>query len=701
MNIKQSLDQKMSIAVQFHQKGELEKAEQLYMNALSEYPNHPDILNLLGVSCGQQGKTDKAINYLKMAIIFNPNNPQYYCNLGEVLHRADILPEATENLTKAVNIAPNFAMAHYNLANVLKKLKREQKAINHYQQAINLMPNNIEVYYNLGNTYRDLGMYRSAIDTYEKAIKINYNHPNIHNNLAATLNEWDETEKALFHYQEAVKLDSNFKDAYINLSAIYQKLGETDKAIQCIEKVEYINSLNNDNTKKDLFALTKSSIFPIIFQSNDQIDKYRNNLLKTINNIDISNLSIDDLKKGECYPPSIITYSDRNNLPIKEKYNQLLSDKFKALPKRSFNTKPHIGFVVTHGHEGVFIKCMAGIINNISKTDFKITIVCSEPNGEKILSNALKTKEVEYLGISHDLKHAADTIYKHNIDILHYWEVGTDFINYFLPYLKPANIQCTSWGWPDTSGIENIDYYISCEAFENSESDNQYSEKLIQLKNLPVYYYKPPIPEIIKSRSEFNLKETDNIYLCAQNLRKVHPDFDQIVEGIIKLDNNSKVLFIEDKQKNISELLKQRILSKYPEIKDKIVFMPRMDESDYLSLVKNSDVILDTLYYTGGANTNYDAFAAGIPVVTMPTEFHRGRYTTGVYQKLNIYECIAKSKDEYIDIAVKIVTDKEFRNNISEQIINKSDKLFQDKQAVLELELCFINMIEDNNRLSL
>ena len=73
-------------------------------------------------------------------------------------------------------------------------------------------------------------------------------------------------------------------------------------------------------------------------------------------------------------------------------------------------------------------------------------------------------------------------------------------------------------------------------------------------------------------------------------------------------------------------VLKKRLFSSFPDIIPRVRFMPVLPKDEYLNLIALSDVILDTLYYTGGANTTYDAFAAGTPVVTLPGKFHRGRY---------------------------------------------------------------------------
>jgi len=115
---------------------------------------------------------------------------------------------------------------------------------------------------------------------------------------------------------------------------------------------------------------------------------------------------------------------------------------------------------------------------------------------------------------------------------------------------------------------------------------------------------------------------------------------------------------------------------------ERINFMQRMPAEDYLALVKTVDVVLDTFYYSGGANTNYDAFAAGTPVVTLPSAFHRGCYTAAAYQQMNYLDCIARDEADYVRLAVTLASDKEFRGRASAAVSNGCSALLEDQLAV-------------------
>ncbi len=66
-----------------------------------------------------------------------------------------------------------------------------------------------------------------------------------------------------------------------------------------------------------------------------------------------------------------------------------------------------------------------------------------------------------------------------------------DPFSYLLAFSRLAPVQCVTRGHPDTTGILNIDYFISCEDFETEGAEMQYSESLVRMTNIPNYFYRP------------------------------------------------------------------------------------------------------------------------------------------------------------------------------------------------------------------
>ena len=118
---------------------------------------------------------------------------------------------------------------------------------------------------------------------------------------------------------------------------------------------------------------------------------------------------------------------------------------------------------------------------------------------------------------------------------------------------------------------------------------------------------------------------------------------------------------------------------------DRIRWMPRMSRDRFLRLLSLADVMLDPLHF-GGGNTNYEALGLGLPVVTWPSEFLRGRVALGMYRALGISDCVADSRDDYAARSVAIGNDAELRFEIRRAIRESARLLFDDVAAVRELE---------------
>src|SRR5947209_8048005 len=94
----------LSLALQHHQAGRLEAAEQLYRQILATEPNQPETLHLLGVLTHQLGNHTVAIEYISRAINLKGTEPAFHNNLGEVFRAMRRLPEAIASYTRALQL---------------------------------------------------------------------------------------------------------------------------------------------------------------------------------------------------------------------------------------------------------------------------------------------------------------------------------------------------------------------------------------------------------------------------------------------------------------------------------------------------------------------------------------------------------------------------------------------------------------------
>ncbi|MHB8471234.1 MAG: hypothetical protein ACYDC8_00005 [Gammaproteobacteria bacterium] len=70
----------------------------------------------------------------------------------------------------------------------------------------------------------------------------------------------------------------------------------------------------------------------------------------------------------------------------------------------------------------------------------------------------------------------------------------------------------------------------------------------------------------------------------------------------------------------------------------------------------------------------------------------RSRHSLAFYKKMNVMDCVARDMDDYVRIALRLATDKEYRASISQKIIAASAVIWEEQAVVREFERAFLAM---------
>ena len=167
-----TIKETFALAVQHHQKNNLQVAEKLYKEILKTNPNHANTRNNLGSVLKELGESRKAISCFQKAIQIQPNHADAHNNLGNAFRELEESEKAIGCYEKAIQIQPNHADANNNLGNAFRELEESKKAIGYYEKAIQINPNHTYAYNNLGNVFKDLGEHKKAISYFQKTNSI-------------------------------------------------------------------------------------------------------------------------------------------------------------------------------------------------------------------------------------------------------------------------------------------------------------------------------------------------------------------------------------------------------------------------------------------------------------------------------------------------------------------------------------------------
>ena len=680
-----------SLGVALHKSGKSIQAIASLKEALANSPDLAIAHRGLGNLLVELGREKEGIKSYHKALEFDPESAETYSNLGLALQGIGMLDQAVANYRKALSISPNFANAHYNLGNALLESGSMPESLTAYRKAVSSDPNFYSAYNNMGRVLLRLGEVDEAITFFQKALSIQPNYAKAHYNLGIIYRGLGKPDASILNLQKAIHFEPNFSDAHRHLALTFQDKGDIREAIRQIDKAL---SLEPEN---DGWKVLRALLLPVILSSQKEIDKVRKALAKSVTKLCELNLEITDPLSDSGITNFYLAYHDQNNKNLIESIANLhlttcpgLTYKAKHCSSVDKNRKTmlRVGFLSSFFTNHTITKLTRGIIEHLSRDQFEVILFRSKGK-ESESSGVLDHSSDRTVLLMGKLEEDRERIEKESLDILFYPDIGMSAHTYFLSFSRLAPVQIVSWGHPDTTGVPNIDYFVSSNLLEDENTSTHYSEKLITLNTLPTFYFRPAKPEITCTRMDFGLPVDTRLYLCPQALFKFHPKFDGILGELLRRDTGGRLVLIDDdRSKNWNKLFLDRFQQSFPDVTSHVIFVSRMSEEQFFSLLSLADVILDIPSFSGG-NTSLEAFAMGAPIVTCPGKFMRGRVTTGLYKQMGIPDLIAKDSESYLKLALKVAKNKQFRKIVSDKINANSHKLFERHDTVRELEIFF------------
>jgi protein O-GlcNAc transferase len=673
----------------YHIKEEYSQAEKYYLKGVELDPNHSDGFNNLGVVQHLQDKNEEAIQNYRKSIEASPEHSKAYSNIELALFNQKKYNEVILFCEQAIQFQPENVIHYHHKGVCSLEIGNAEEAVPLLLKAIDLDSDNAESHYFLGNAYKELNDFKKALAAYQRALDIKpdmllakYNKANAYKNA-------ENYERALECFYELLKDHPDHIPSLITMANIHRNIDQVDEAIATLESVM---KQTGENPALKLWAL---SLCPkVVFSIEELINHHKKGIesLRRLSTIS-QKLTPEEVITSGSPPSYFLQFHGFDSLPLKRAYGEYYDQVIQRTHQVKLSERPSVGIFVTDGHEGVFIRYLGRLLELFKTQDFELVILCSK----KCRANIRERISVEHLSfevLSKKFPEILDQIAKRGFDVLYHWEVGSDLLNYFLPFYQLAPQQVTSVGLPESTGIPQMTHYLSSRIHEGESSASQYSEKLILGQSLITVQNRMEIIEK-KSRSFYGIPDDKTIYFIGQKVHKFHPDIDLLLGEILERDPNGLIVIPSDKSKCYAEKLNKRFSKTIPNVCERIHFVPRLTHNEFYCLVSLSDVILDTLYYGSGLSV-LDFLSFNKPVVTLPGEFLRGKVTAGTFRHIGINEFIAESHEDYVLKANQLGTDEEYRKHWEKKVQEKSSIIFENHDAVQDYHDVFSSLIQKN-----
>jgi predicted O-linked N-acetylglucosamine transferase (SPINDLY family) len=699
-----------------------------------------DKLVALGTGLSQSKNYQEAKDVYLEILNLNSKNAISWHSLALNYYYLENHQEAEKCILNAMELDSNFAPNYAVLGLILEIKSQNIDAINAYKKAIEKDPNLITIYHNLAEVHLKLSQTKEAINVYKKALKYSPRNIFIFGKLSDLCKSEGKITEAnlyrgysIYYSGESGSLYTAlqyFQDYYSTLSAeiypgevnekftfytvlanSYLMSNKTESAIKILDEA----SILFPEFRLSLKRLSQSAL-PILYRDSAEVDFYHQRFQQLLTEL-IQETKTNTPEEKDDFLRSLgvitnfyLSYQYKSDLAIHQQYGNYVHNILKkARPQwcqprqpRSLVKQRKIRVAyISYRLEGLGLLYL-GWLKYCDKSKFEIYVY-----------NIVDSPEDELLGLKIDFKLYSDKFYSiprninwddactkitnDQLDILIFPDLGLDPIFNFLAYLRLAPIQCNSWAHPVTSGSPTIDYFLSSDLMEPTNGDEHYSETLIRLPNVAFPLAPVDLPELDKTRSDFNLGDKKIIYACCQSLFKYLPRHDYIFPAIAQQSPSFQFVFVDPQHGEIvTQDFKKRLDKAFAEFgldyQQHCIFLPRLNGSDFLKLHQLVDIFLDGLSWSGGITTR-QAISCNLPIVTCPGEFMRARHSYGMLKMIDVTETIAQSPEEYIEIAVRLGTDSHWRQQIRNLMEKNKYKLFDDKECIKGLEEFFYSTV--------
>jgi predicted O-linked N-acetylglucosamine transferase (SPINDLY family) len=703
-----------NLGVTLQDLGRLNEAEDSYRRALQINPDYVDAHSNLGATLRGLGRLDEAEVSLRRAMEIKPDNTEVLSNLGVILHELGRLDEAEVSSRRALQIKPDNAAAHSNLGNTLRDLHRLDEAVASYQRALQIKPDYADAHFNLGNTLKELGRFDEAVASYQRALQIKPDYAYAHFNLGNTLNELGRHDEAETSYRCALQINPNFAEAHYFLGLTLNDLGRMNEAVVSFRQALQINPDNAEAHHILGFTLQKlgrlyeaEASYRQALQINPDNAEAHCNLGVAIGDMGRLDEAETSYRRAlQIKPDYALAHCNLGRIF----WDLGHLGEAEACWRQALQLKPD--FALAHSN---LLFCLTQNPTVDAETLFSehcrfgaqfespLLANCPQftnsPNADRALrigfvSGDLRDHAVAYF-IEPVLAHLSNypqlTLYayynhviddnvtqrlrKHfahwnfiaglsdadlaekiradNIDILIDLS-GHTAKNRLLTFAcKPAPVQASWIGYPSTTGLSTMDYYLADRFYlPLGQFDNQFTEKIVQMPAAGSFLPHMGSPHDVNALPA--LKNGHVTFGSFNRPSKLNQAVIALWSQLLRALPDSRMLLGAMPEKGQYDTLIEWFAQEgIP--RERLIFYPRMDMDAYLALHHQVDICLDTFPYNGGTTTIH-ALWMGVPTLTLAGGTAAGRSGATLLGHVGLDEFIASDMADFVQKGLSLAT---------------------------------------------
>lgn len=619
---------------------QFDRASQCLQTALRCNPNFAEAHYRLGKTWQGAGKIDEAMASYSNAVKFNPAFAEAHNNLGVLHHERGNIGEAISCYQKAVESKPSLAPARYNLSFLLLTQGNAVDALQHFEKAIAIDPRfggpqSADFYYNLGLLLAGQGKQGEALIHFNRAISMRHDFVVAHRAKGQANRALGQVGTAIENFQTALSINPDLAEVHNDLGLALLDAGKLSDATRCFQRAHdlaptfppFINNIGMALAARGNHSGAIQSFRRAIAIDPDFPDAHTNLLFY---------LSHDTTQSPQTVFDAHRAYADRVEAPLRPAWptHRNLRD-----PRRTLR----LGFVSADLRAHAVASFIEPLWLALDKSQFEIWVYSNHAAEDEVTKRLRNTSRNWRNVVNFSDADLVAAIQQDGIDIL-FDLSGHTFGNRLRAFAhKPAPIQVTWIGNPNTTGLQAMDYYLA-DRFSAPPGllDSLFTEKIVRLPSGVLFqpFEQSPdvnsLPALSSNRMTFGsfsrgdklVGEVAALWACV--LAAV-PGSQMLVGGVTA-----------DQQAHVAEQFSAHNVEA-----SRLIFVPRSNMADYLAAHHRVDLILDTFPFNGGTTSCHAAWM-GVPVLTIAGKTMASRVGVIINSNLGLFDFIAESNDDFV-----------------------------------------------------
>lgn len=635
-------------------------------------------------------------------------HPEVNLALGRLFHQSGQLQYAIQYYRQSLQADPEQAQAWLQLGRLLLEIGQTDGAHDVYQEALKRQPELPEAHYLLGLWYYQQGESEAARQALTAACHLRPEQAQYHLSLGlAALLPPTDASAAMAALVKAVNLDPALADNlthigifFLNRQAYHlawpffsqaqQAVSDTDKRFalhlyqaQCaLYLLDLQQAMDHWQAAQALYPerwyvkLSAQLCLPLLYRNATEQASWLRRLhqqLAQLQDFSSTNLPRIEGPVRLNLPLLELSCQAREPRPWFEQLSRICQqiirlpqrDNYAAVPGRC-----RVGLLTATLNQPHFVGVYRPLLEAFATRGQRVQLFSlRQPDHDQTRQSWEAVTDCHWLP-SQSLEQTAIQLLEAELDLLIYPALGQSFELYLLAQARFAPVQITLYGHPVSTAAAGIDYFAVPAAMAGAPE--AYSEKCLALPGLP--YLPPALPELPPfQRRTAGLPAEAHLCLIPGELYHLSLLMDPLIARILAGDPLARVLIFKSNNPVWEHVFKQRLAEQLsPDQLARVHFVPADSQAERLALLKDADLILDTLPFNQ-LYWVYQALQLGVPVLSCAGTLLRDSQSAGLFAHCDLSELIANTPEVLAEAALQLLTDAAARQRLQHRLLQAAE----------------------------